>query len=1195
MRRAALLAFALYSANAGADAWRTGRHDPARTARSEGHAALRAPTVRWRHYLGGSVRGDQLLMDDLDGVGDRAEEVLYVAGGRVLAKRADDTIVWESALLEAQTLVGLTDLDGEGRREVLALGANGAVLILDGRDGRLLWSLPRALRGVVSAARVADLDGDGRPDLYVGQCLNAPHPAVAYSFPRGYASPEELWRLEPNPEQCGTQADLLGDLDGDGRAEVVLVTSPLAMPVFDGRSGRRVSAITAPSSGWFTPFSTGTLVNLDADPGLELVLLTNGTATSGGSPSGARRIAVWDFSPGAPAGSRPVWEANAPERVRGNITVDLDGVGDLDRDGTPELAVGFFDPDRARWSLEVRDARTGVVRASLPEGELVGVADLDGDGRRTLLVTHEDRLQAIALQGSRLVPRWTLPAVAPLRRTDHTLTLRQAWASRTLTVQLDEDPARELLLVPYDPTVPVELRSARAVEGWDLQGSSPRRLGVFSLDASTVLTADRASGLSRPYEQTVVVTSDGYLQALDRTLASTNRIVGAEFTIPGMRVGGYYAGTSATPHTPVVGTLGAPSTAPSVVVRDSRPALLRLDASGASLAAPPRVRWSVPRASFPALLDLDGDGSLEVAAVDGRDVLALEPQDGRVRWRSADAAGPRGSVLAADLLPVRRRGEPAEDLVLLRLDPGSVLRPTGLRGYDGAVRWRGFQRVVRAGLTSFAVADLTGDGTADLVSAVNGLIVLDGATGELFAEDTDNIGYGVAVVDRFAADGALGVWTGGSFAPDRLFTVREGALRTAGLWPGQRSYPAGASVLCEGERMLSVPLLSTGEVVTLRPSRVSPEGPPREGLEHARVTLAQGQAYRSPGLVPAGRAPGTLTNLSAIADLDGEGHQAVLAGSTDGWLYALDPCTLSLRWAMDFRYPVGEPVLADADGDGTDDVLVTAANGYLYALGPRGYEPPAGVQDTDPEGGHPADDVDEVETFNTLWARWDAVPGATGYLAAVTTSSGTALTFPDYQTLPGPEGRFTELPLRLGGRYRVSVIATGPGGSSAEVLSDGVTVVDRSPPTLRAEATPPAFAPLAGEHSTLVVEARDRTGVASFRAELRYPDGSLLRTLDDFDFRQPAGSRTVRFDWNGTTALGAPLPEGRYSVYATVTDVGGHAATASAFVVLTPPRPGARVSALAGSEGCACRGARGAPSSSYLFVIIGLLALRRRR
>ena len=46
----------------------------------------------------------------------------------------------------------------------------------------------------------------------------------------------------------------------------------------------------------------------------------------------------------------------------------------------------------------------------------------------------------------------------------------------------------------------------------------------------------------------------------------------------------------------------------------------------------------------------------------------------------------------------------------------------------------------------------------------------------------------------------------------------------------------------------------------------------------------------------------------------------MLVGSTDGYLYALDPCTLERIWSLNLRYPVGEAVVGDATGDGADDL-----------------------------------------------------------------------------------------------------------------------------------------------------------------------------------------------------------------------------------------------------------------------------------
>jgi hypothetical protein len=159
-----------------------------------------------------------------------------------------------------------------------------------------------------------------------------------------------------------------------------------------------------------------------------------------------------------------------------------------------------------------------------------------------------------------------------------------------------------------------------------------------------------------------------------------------------------------------------------------------------------------------------------------------------------------------------------------------------------------------------------------------------------------------------------------------------------------------------------------------------------------RVLLAGGRVLPAGEAVPAGLRAGALANLTAVADLDGRGTPGLLVGSTDGHLYALDACTLALRWALDFRAPVGEPVVGDADGDGVDDVLVSVGDGYLYALGPRTLPASDDVRDLADEAG--VDDVDQVESADTVHTEWRAVPGALRYEVRVLTASGTAVRFP---------------------------------------------------------------------------------------------------------------------------------------------------------------------------------------------------------
>jgi outer membrane protein assembly factor BamB len=82
---------------------------------------------------------------------------------------------------------------------------------------------------------------------------------------------------------------------------------------------------------------------------------------------------------------------------------------------------------------------------------------------------------------------------------------------------------------------------------------------------------------------------------------------------------------------------------------------------------------------------------------------------------------------------------------------------------------------------------------------------------------------------------------------------------------------------------------------------------------------------------------GDVWSARAIADLDGDGHQDVVAGSFDYHVYALDGETGGVLWAYDTGnrvfsvYPVG-----DLDGDGRPEVVAgtqdTHSNVVVYVL-----------------------------------------------------------------------------------------------------------------------------------------------------------------------------------------------------------------------------------------------------------------------
>ncbi len=1173
---------ALLATTARADEWLTVRHDPQRTGASSGTLAIDRPTVVWRRYLGGQLSGTQYFALDVDGDGTR--EVLYIAGGRAIAKRPNNIIVWESPLLTLSTVVGVSDLDGDGSMDIVATSSSN-VFVLSSTDGHVLWTNPAGPIGEVGTTHVADLDGDHHPDLYIGECrcctLRGTSNGVAYSFMAGFAAARQLWTLGAIGG-CGADADQIADVNGDGMNDLVVSSAPGEIVVASGTTGLALTRIPAPAGGGFYPGTRVYPVNLDADPALEMVAITNGYLSV--SDLGARRIVVYDWDGAA---FTALWQANAPDRVTDDLSSVDGAIGDLDGDTSPEIAFTIVTGGVAH--VEIRNAVSGAMRAMIAGARLVGAVDLDNDHLNELLVSEGGMLVAYDVTPTGVTRRWSLAGRDVVRQFDHGRWVSDANATTALALDLDADPALELIVSGTDAMGRATLWAINA------DTDPPTEIGHFSApDGITLLTNAAAQHLTQPYDQVVTVTSDGYLIVLDRAMQPTNRLTEGEIELPGMRIGGYYSGPYGIGPTPSIARLDTQA----VLVRDSRPSLLRLDASSANLTTPPRIVWERRGAAWPVVADVDGDGARDVIVAEGPDVVNLDPATAtHERWRARGAIGAAGSY--GDLLPARR-GAGGIDIYLPRALPGAVFQAVAINGATGDIRWSGFTRALQWGYQSYSVGDLTGDGIDDFVSVTNSTHILTGADGTLSSDNTTFVAYAMPMQTDANGDGAADVWVHGGYFADRLLsrTMTDVVVRSDRTAPNTGHY--GARVTCAGVAAVVESGYNTGDLWTMRLSDATP-------LAHR--TLASGAVY-DVGTVPSDHAIGLVGNVTAVADI-GTGRPAVLAGSTDGFLYAIDPCTLAVIWSLDLRYPVGESVVGDVNGADPDELLVTCADGFLYGIGRAAYENPSPVLDTDPLAGHPDTDVDAVDTVDSLWAKWSPVTGATSYEIGVYSAGGSETRFPNFTNVGNvTNARIDGLPLRQGQRYYVSVRAIGPNGPGLEGRSNGVTVTDTLAPTAIVTVSPNPAWPAAGNPPMVIATCADRVGLSHYSIDVRRPDGTLLRSLDDRDYT--GQSHEVHVPWDGRDTAGTAQPAGSYTARVVCRDLHMLETTADATFALDPsatPPPDAGTPRDAGmdggtrppaSPGCGCRTAGDSRSSragglALLALAAAVIGARRRK
>jgi hypothetical protein len=1035
--------------------WPLPRGDRARSGATTGRSNLAAPVPYWRYYLGGAIGPRQARVLDVDRApgqlpgADAQDELVFVAGGRLLARDRDGNARWETPALGIDGLVAAEDLDGDGQLELVARTGD-RVIVVGAASGQVLWAQSGDDLGTLGDVRVADVDADGLSDILVQECgccrINNGATGVVYGFARGVGAAERLWTL-PSVLCGGSLSMAVADVDGDGRAEVIL-GERRRIVVLDGGSGSELAA--TPELGDRVGQSRCLPADVDGRAGEELVCLQSNAALPASEPG--HRLFVLGHVPAdaGPARLVVLWQRDVGE-VHGQARFAATPVVDLDGDGALELVTSGVDAGGAATTL-VHDAATGELRAMAAGQRVVATMPTTAGAPKALLLTAQgDDLHAWQLAGDALALQWTLPGRRALLEPDWALVSRTFVAERLLTVDITGDGAPELLTASNLP--------GGALIAHDLAGlaGTPRTAAAFALAAGTGLLAAWSTpagaaalpGAGAP-AALLVATSNGQMQLLDAALAPVQRSV---------RFGGYLPrGDWRNLHlTPVAGHLGAG--ADSIVIRDSRGALVRIDARHASLASPPVARWEVPDASSPILLGLgpgDDRGYHRIACrqetADGTDRVLLLDRDGATRWQ----AELPGAVLS-DIVPARlQRQAPgaasSDDLVVQWGRAGDVaLQHRALAGDTGAVLWDALPQ--SPGTSRFpaggAVADWNGDGVDDFVHQHYGTQVLSGVDGSVLS------GNGQADLVQFMpslhdvdGDGRAEVVLHGGFAPAR---VLDDDLATP-LWvsPDQDlPYPYGAIAAgCDD----GVARLVGGSLLHPATLKLTPLAGPDAGV-HRRMALAGGKVYENEAAaVAAGAVPGQLTSAAVHADLAGTGRPIAVVGSDDGWLYAVDACAAELAFAVPLGAAVGAIAFADTNADGLDEILAAAGDGHLYALAQPPIAAPAQVLDLAPGAQPPAGidgavDIDQVPAAGRMTAVWQPVPGVDGYRVAVAhAETGRLVSSPAWQDVgAATSAELTGLALAPGERYVFAVRALAGGAASPDAMSDGVLVEGAAP------------------------------------------------------------------------------------------------------------------------------------------------------
>ncbi|MBK8995850.1 MAG: hypothetical protein IPM35_08905 [Myxococcales bacterium] len=329
----------------------------------------------------------------------------------------------------------------------------------------------------------------------------------------------------------------------------------------------------------------------------------------------------------------------------------------------------------------------------------------------------------------------------------------------------------------------------------------------------------------------------------------------------------------------------------------------------------------------------------------------------------------------------------------------------------------------------------------------------------------------------------------------------------------------------------------------------------------------------------------------------------MLVGSTDGWLYGVDGCTLDLKWSFDFGAPVGEASVGDYDVDGKDEIIVGTSRGFVYGLDAPGLPSPAGIS----IGDLSSLGVLEVGPGASVHVSWSPVPGAINYEVSLVTPDETPMWDPPYVEVTGTEYEVPTSGALASRPYRIAVRAIGVEGKSADLISAPLVVVDSEPPSLVFSSA------LSGKTVALSRSRRRITLRSTTTSQLGGPtepdqvwaDGVLLGPTGSIALAWEADSAS--WGKSGVVAIRVFDSAGQASELALDAEIRGDGTivllSSSSSVGAPPtilgqsPEHEGSVSVLSPHGGCAASG-RGAGSLRWMLAVsvlaLGLFLARRR-
>lgn len=235
------------------------------------------------------------------------------------------------------------DIDGDGIVELVTV-TNGGVAKAFEHDGTLKWTSPALGASIYSYPAIADMNGDGKPEVVVGKSILNNDGTLRATVKYG----------------IGSLAAVVVDLDGDGNQELVAGNA-----VYDV-DGKEQWYNPALADGWIG------IADMDLDSVPDIIVVGGGKVRM----QTGKGVVKWDVAFPGGGGGPPT-------------------IADYDGDGEPEIGVAgktgyavFESNGAVLWQKPTQDASSQQTGSS--------VYDFEGDGAADVVYNDEVRLRVYA-------------------------------------------------------------------------------------------------------------------------------------------------------------------------------------------------------------------------------------------------------------------------------------------------------------------------------------------------------------------------------------------------------------------------------------------------------------------------------------------------------------------------------------------------------------------------------------------------------------------------------------------------------------------------------------------------------------------------------------------------------------------------------------------------------------------------------